>query len=232
MRIALLEDEVEHAERTTLLLRNAGHQVEAFRRGTALIKELHGEPYDLIMLDWEIPDLSGLEVLETIRGQLAIGAPVVFLTHRDDEADVVRALEAGADDFLIKPPRERELIARVEAAGRRARDGSASSQVLEVAPFRVDLRRRFIERDGAAFELTRLEFEVAALLFGNVGKVLSRTHIMQRVWGQGDSTTTRTVDMHVSRVRKVLGLSAAIGLRLTAVYGYGYRLESTRGQPK
>lgn len=232
MRIALLEDEVEHAERTTLLLRNAGHQVEAFRRGTALIKELHGEPYDLIMLDWEIPDLSGLEVLETIRGQLAIGAPVVFLTHRDDEADIVRALEAGADDFLIKPPRERELIARVEAAGRRARDGQVSTQVLEVAPFRIDLHRRCIERDGTTFELTRLEFEVAALLFGNVGKVLSRTHIMQRVWGRGDSTTTRTVDMHVSRVRKVLGLSAAIGLRLTAVYGYGYRLESTESPPK
>lgn len=230
MRIALLEDELEHAERTTTLLRNAGHQVDAFRRGTALIKQLRGEPYDLIMLDWEIPDLSGFEVLETIRGQLAVRAPVVFLTHRDSEADVVRALEAGADDFLIKPPRERELIARVEAAGRRARDGSASSEVLEVAPFRIDLHHRRIERDGMAFELTRREFEVAALLFGNVGKVLSRAHIMQRVWGQGDSTTTRTVDMHVSRVRKVLGLSAAIGLRLTAVYGYGYRLEST-GSP-
>lgn len=232
MRIALLEDESEHAERTMTLLRNAGHQVEAFRRGTSLLKHLRGEPYDLIMLDWEIPDLSGFEVLETIRGPLAIRAPVVFLTHRDAEADVVRALEAGADDFLIKPPRERELIARVEAAGRRARDGSASSDVLEVAPFRVDLRHRRIERDGAALELTRREFEVAALLFGNVGKVLSRAHIMQRVWGQGDSTTTRTVDMHVSRVRNILGLSAAIGLRLSAVYGYGYRLESTGGQTR
>lgn len=231
MRIALLEDELEHAERTTTLLRNAGHQVDAFRRGTALLKQLRGESYDLIVLDWEIPDLSGFEVLETIRGQLAIGAPVVFLTHRDAEADVVRALEAGADDFLIKPPRERELIARVEAAGRRARDGSGSGEVLEVAPFRIDLRHRRIERDGVAFELTRREFEVAALLFSNVGKVLSRAHIMQRVWGQGDSTTTRTVDMHVSRVRKVLGLSAAIGLRLTAVYGYGYRLELTGAPP-
>lgn len=227
MRIALLEDELEHAERTTTLLRNAGHQVEAFRRGTAFLKHLRGEPYDLIMLDWEIPDLSGFEVLETIRGQLAIRVPVVFLTHRDAESDVVRALEAGADDFLIKPPRERELIARVEAAGRRARDGSASNEVLEVAPFRIDLHVRRVECNGVMFELTRREFEVAALLFSNVGRVLSRAHIMQRVWGHGDSTTTRTVDMHVSRVRKVLGLSAAIGLKLTAVYGYGYRLEST-----
>lgn len=232
MRIALLEDECEHAERTMMLLRSAGHEVDAFRRGAALIRQLRGEPYDLIMLDWEIPDLSGFEVLETIRGPLAIAAPVVFLTHRDAEADVVRALEAGADDFLIKPPRERELIARVEAAGRRGRDGSGSSDVLEVMPFRIDLRHGRIERNGVAFELTRREFEVAALLFGNVGKVLSRAHIMQRVWGHGDSTTTRTIDMHVSRVRKVLGLSAAIGLRLTAVYGYGYRLESTGNPPR
>ena len=227
MRIALLEDEQEHADRTSSLLRSAGHQVQVFSRGAALVRQLRIQAYELLMLDWEIPDISGYEVLQTIRRQLGLRTPVVFLTHRDAEADVVQALEAGADDFLIKPPRERELLARVEAAGRRAREDAGSGEVLEVAPFRVDLRRRCVESNGVAFELTPREFEVAALLFSNVGKVLSRTHIMQLVWGQGDTTTTRTVDMHVSRVRKVLGLSAAIGLRLTAVYGYGYRLEST-----
>jgi DNA-binding response OmpR family regulator len=89
------------------------------------------------------------------------------------------------------------------------------------------MEHRRIERDGVPLDLTRREFEVAVLLFRNVGQVLSRGYIMDTVWGRGDTTTTRTVDMHVSRVRKVLGLSAAIGLRLTAVYGYGYRLEST-----
>lgn len=230
MRIALLEDEPEHAERTSSLLRNAGHQVQVFTRGAALLRQLRSDPYELIVLDWELPGASGYEVLQAIRQQLASRTAIVFLTHRDAEADVVQALEAGADDFLIKPPRERELLARVEAA-RRARDGAAAGGVLEIGPFRLDLERRRIESAGKLFELTRREFDVAALLFANLGKVLSRAHIMQLVWGQADSTTTRTVDMHVSRVRKVLGLSAAIGLRLTAVYGYGYRLEST-GSPQ
>lgn len=232
MRIALLEDELEHADRTSSLLRCGGHQVQVFSRGVALIRELRRQPYELIMLDWEIPDISGCEVLQTLRRQLGLRTPVLFLTHRDAEADVVKALEAGADDFLIKPSRERELLARVEAVGRRARDAAAAGEVLEVAPFRIDLRHRRIESNGVAFELTQREFEVATLLFSNVGKVLSRAHIMQLVWGHGDTTTTRTVDMHVSRVRKVLGLSTAIGLRLTAVYGYGYRLESTGSSPK
>ncbi len=118
----------------------------------------------------------------------------------------------------------------MEAAARRDHDGGARPETLEIACFRVDLERRRIESNGVALELTRREFDVAALLFRNVGKVLSRGHLMEAVWGHDSSTTTRTVDMHVSRVRKVLGLSAAIGLRLTAIYGYGYRLEST-GNP-
>jgi DNA-binding response OmpR family regulator len=231
MRIALLEDEHEHADRTSSLLRSAGHQVQVFTRGVALLRQLRSDSFELIMLDWEVPGVSGYEVLQTIRGQLASRTAVVFLTHRDAETDVVQALKAGADDFLIKPPRERELLARVEAAGRRARDAGANGGALEIGPFRIDLEHRRIESAGKTFELTRREFDVAALLFSNLGKVLSRTYILQIIWGQEDTTTTRTVDMHVSRVRKVLGLSAAIGLRLTAVYGYGYRLELT-GSPQ
>ncbi len=227
MRIALLEDETEQAERTASLLRDAGHQVNVFSHGRVLLRQLNSETYDLIMLDWEIPDVSGYEVLQAVRRQQAMRIPILFLTHRDAEADVVQALEAGADDFLIKPPRERELLARVDAVGRRARDGSLQDDVMELPPFTINLQRHQIERDGVELELTRREFEVAALLFRNAGKVLSRGHIMQAVWGHNAVTTTRTVDMHVSRVRKVLGLSAAIGLRLTAVYGYGYRLERT-----
>jgi DNA-binding response OmpR family regulator len=154
-----------------------------------------------------------------------VQTPILFLTHRDAEEDVVQALEAGADDFLVKPPRERELLARVDSVGRRGRDGLPQDETLVVPPFRIDLKRREIETNGMIADLTRREFDVALLLFRNVGKVLSRGHIMQVVWGQSAATLTRTVDMHVSRVRKVLGLSASIGLRLTAIYGYGYRLE-------
>lgn len=227
LRIALLEDDTEQAERTASLLQDVGHQVNLFSRGRALLKQLTLESYDLIMLDWEIPDVSGYDVLQKTRDQLNLRTPILFLTHRDSEEDVVRALEAGADDFLIKPPRERELLARVDALGRRSRDAATQEEFIELPPFRIDLNQRAIERDGVPLELTRREFEVAVLLFRNLGQVLSRGHIMQVVWGHSDATTTRTVDMHVSRVRKVLGLSAAIGLRLTAIYGYGYRLEQT-----
>jgi two-component system, OmpR family, response regulator RegX3 len=231
MRIALLEDDHEQAERAASLLQAAGHQINVFDRGRNLLRQLNGESYDLIMLDWEIPDVSGYEVLRTIRGPLKLSTPVLFLTHRDAEDDVVQALEAGADDFLVKPPRDRELLARVEAVGRRSRDSSSQDETMSVPPFSIDLNRRQIECNGIVADLTRREFEVALLLFRNVGKVLSRGHIMQTVWGQSAGTLTRTVDMHVSRVRKVLGLSTAIGLRLTAIYGYGYRLERSGTTP-
>jgi two-component system, OmpR family, response regulator RegX3 len=227
LRIAFLDDDADQTDRIRALLQGAGHHVYVFNRGRALLGQLRCDTYDLIVLDWEVPDVSGYEVLRTIRTQLEMRTPVLFLTHRDSEADVVQALEAGADDFLIKPPRERELLARVHAIGRRVRAPTPPLESLDHPPFRVDLELHRIERGGVALELTRREFEVALLLFRNIGKVLSRGFIMDAVWGRGDTTTTRTVDMHVSRVRKVLGLSASIGLRLTAIYGYGYRLEHT-----
>jgi two-component system response regulator RegX3 len=225
MRVALLEDEAEQVDRISRLLEEAGHLVHAFPRGRALLNTLRTESFDLIILDWEVPGQSGLEVLEVLRARTAPKIPVLFLTHRDSEADVVQALQAGADDFLIKPARDRELLARLDALGRRFSGHAQAQEFIEVAPFRVDLENHRIERDGKSLELTRREFEVAVLLFRNLGQVLSRGHIMEVVWGQPDATTTRTVDMHVSRVRQVLGLSAAIGLRLTAIYGFGYRLE-------
>lgn len=221
----MLEDETEQAARATMLLEAAGHKVHVFGRGKALLRDLRSETYEVILLDWGIPDLSGFEVLKTIRMQLSLRTPVIFLTHRDSESDVVEALQAGADDFLIKPARERELLARVSAAGRRLHAGALTFGSLTVGPFVLDLGARMIERDGSRFELTRREFDVAALLFNNVGRVLSRGHIMEAVWGEDASATTRTVDMHVSRVRRSLGLSTAIGVSLKAVYGYGYRLE-------
>ena len=226
MRIAFLEDDPDQADRISSLLQGAGHVAHLFQRGRAVLANLQSENYDLIILDWEVPDLSGYEVLQALRSRMNIRTPVIFLTHRDTETDVVQALEAGADDFLIKPARERELLARVEALARRGRE-AAPAVILEIAPYRIDLERRQIERDGAVIELTRREFEVAVVLFQHVGSVVSRGFILDSVWGRGDTTTTRTVDMHVSRVRKLLGLSAAIGLRLAAVYGYGYRLERT-----
>lgn len=225
MRIALLEDDTEQAAWIISLLENAGHQVDSLQRGRSLLRRIRSESYDLFMLDWELPDISGIEVLRQMREHREALTPVLFLTHRDSESDIVEALEAGADDYLVKPPRERELLSRISALERRAREPRPESGGLEAGPFRVDLRQRRILRDGVEIELTPREFDVAAMLFRNLGKVVSRAHILVAVWGRSDDTTTRTVDTHVSRVRTTLGLSSAIGVRLSPVYGYGYRLE-------
>jgi DNA-binding response OmpR family regulator len=230
LRIALLEDDAEQAAWIAQLLETSGHHVDRFERGRALVRRMSSESYDLLILDWELPDISGLDVLKTMREQLDTATPVLFVTHRDSESDIVDALEAGADDYLIKPPRERELLSRVNAMGRRSRD--QKPDVLEAGPYRVDFKQRVISRGDQPVELTRREFDVAAMLFHNLGKVVSRAHVLVTVWGNHDGSTTRTVDTHVSRVRLALGLSASSGVRLTTVYGYGYRLELVRQEPR
>lgn len=227
MIIAFLEDDAEQAARVVSVLESAGHVLERFDRGRNLLRRLGTDSFDLLILDWEVPDQSGLEVLRILRLQLATRTPVLFLTHRDEESDVVLALENGADDYMVKPPRERELLSRVHALERRSRPQDAAGLVMQVGPYRLDVVQRRIDRDGARIELTRREFDIAALLFANAGKVLSRAHILAAVWGVGDDVSTRTIDTHVSRLRASLGLSAAAGVRLTPVYGYGYRLEAT-----
>lgn len=230
MRIAVLEDDAEQAEHVRLLLEAAGHTAHVYHRGRALLARLAHESYDLLVIDWEVPDVSGYDVLHRAREQLLTRTPILFLTHRDSERDVVQALEAGADDFLVKPPRDREFIARVHALGRRAR--AETGQVIDVPPYRIDLDRSTITRDGGVIDLTRREYEVALFFFRNLGKVVSRAHLLESVWGRGGDLTTRTVDTHVSRLRAALGLSAASGLRLTPVYGYGYRLELAPPAPR
>jgi DNA-binding response OmpR family regulator len=228
MRIALLEDDPDHGAQLQALLEGGGHHVHLFTRGRPLLNRLAHESFDVIVLDWMIPDVSGYDVLRTIRSQTVSDTPVLFLTHRDAEADVVAALDAGADDFLVKPARERELLARVKALGRRGPDREAAADVLELGPVRIDVGRREIRCDGVPVELTPREFDVAVFFFRNPGKLLSRAHLMEVIWGRSTDASLRTVDTHVSRLRSALALSAERGVRMVPVYGHGYRLEVTR----
>jgi len=225
MRIAVLEDDADQAERVRQLLESADHVAHLFTRGKLLLADLARESYDLLIIDWEVPDMSGIEVLQTLRKQ-SMTTPILFLTHRDSEHDIVQALQSGADDFVVKPPRDRELLARVQALARRSR--VETGECIDVGSFHIDLSQSLVTRDQTPIELTRREYELTVFLFRNLNKVVSRSHILESVWGRGGDITTRTVDTHVSRLRIALGLSSAVGVRLTPVYGYGYRLETTQ----
>lgn len=225
MRIALLEDESHVAELVTLWLSDSGHAVTAFASGEMLINSLRRDTYDLLVLDWMVPDIDGEKVLAWVREHLEWHIPVIFVTQRDEEEDVVRILSAGADDYLVKPVRQRELQARITALARRAHLDEPQSHLLEFQPYTIDTTERMVRFDDHAVQLTQKELDLACFLFRNAGRILSRDHILESVWGHRPGMNTRTVDTHVSRLRNKLELNAHNGWRLTGVYHHGYRLE-------
>jgi DNA-binding response OmpR family regulator len=225
MRIAILEDDISQTELLSHWLQLAGHHPHAFDQGANLLRALERESFDALVLDWNVPDLSGVEVLKRVRQRLHSSVPVLFVTGRNREDDVVLALREGADDYMIKPVRRLELLARLEALARRGRHGQEQAEVLEVDAFRVDCQTRTVMRHGRQVDLTAKDFDLSVLFLRNIGRLLSRGHIRETVWGPNAVVTSRTLDTHVSRIRNKLGLTPEHGWRLAAVYRYGYRLE-------
>ena len=226
MRIALLEDEQDQADLVCAWLKAAGHSCHAYVLGKDLVREALRETFDLFLLDWEVPGMSGAEVLVWIRANIAEAVPVLFVTARQREEDIVHALTNGADDYMIKPLGKLELLARIEALGRRARAGQRVDEgVLEFGQLGIDCRSRKVTLGGAEVAMTQKDYELALFLLRNLGRLLSRGHILEAVWGQSAEINTRTVDTHVSRIRGKLQLTPENGWRLSAVYQHGYRLE-------
>ncbi len=224
MRIAILEDDPDQLALLKLWLTNAGHDVHGFLRGRKIKLHAARESFDLFLLDWQVPDISGAEVLVWLRETVSKTVPVLFVTARDTEEDIVFALERGADDYMVKPIRRQEMLARTNALLRRAFPLS-EAQILEFPPFIVDTRRREIIRDSIKISLTPKEHDLAVALFRNIGRLMSRGHLQETVWGKAENLATRTVDNHVSQVRKKLDLGPSSGFQVVSVYQYGYRLE-------
>jgi DNA-binding response OmpR family regulator len=224
MQVAVLDDDVHQLDLLSNAVQAVGHACHRFGTGAELLHALQRATFDLFLIDWELPDMSGLDVLRTLRQRHRVHSPVIFVTQRDDERDVVQALSAGADDYVVKPVRSAELKARMLAQLRRAYPEEAAG--LRHGDFLLQPASRTVHYQGRPIELKQREFELAHCLFARLGQLLSRAYLMQTVWGHDVELPTRTLDTHVSAVRSKLGLRPDRGYRLSAVYGHGYRLEA------
>jgi len=224
MRIGYLEDDPSQKELVTSWLESEGHAVLHAGTGAGFLKMLRDNPVDLFLLDWQLPDMEGTDVLVKIRENLRLDVPVIFATQRDSEQDIVSALRAGADDYIKKPLSKSELLARIDAIGRRAGINPQSS-VVEVDAIKIDLKSETISVDGQPVKMTSKDYQLAVCLLKNIGKMLSREYLLREVWGIDAPLNTRTVDVHVSRVRRSLNLVPENGYLVKTIYQHGYRLE-------
>ncbi len=225
MNILLLEDDKAQAEMYTGWLQEAGHDVQHFADAESILGALSQSGYDLIVLDWELPESSGLEVLGEIRARVNWHVPVLFVTQRDAEEDIVSALHSGADDYMVKRASKAEFVARVTALGRRLANESLE---FEVGAYRFIPLSRKAYYSGEEIKLTAKEFDLALYMFRNLGRLLARDQILRDIWGVS-GLNTRTVDMHISRIKKRLAISPENGYRMKTVYQHGYRLEEANG---
>jgi DNA-binding response OmpR family regulator len=225
-RIGLLEDDQDQAQLYEVWLGKAGYQTRAYHEAAEFRRRLAADPMDLLLLDWELPGTSGIEVLRWLRENGDPNLPVIFITVRDSEEDIVEALRHGADDYLIKPLRAGELLARISAVLRRAGIGSDEQAApTQMGPYALDPERHRVLLNGQEVPLTQREYELAAYLFRRQGRIVSREALLEDVWKIHGDVVTRTVDTHISRLRRKLELGGEHGWRLTAIYQHGYRLE-------
>jgi len=225
MNIALLEDELLQAELMQHWLRHADITCVHYATGKAFRAGIVNDSVDLILLDWMLPDDDGLEILVWLRKTLGNAIPVMFVTARSDEEGVGTALDKGADDYLIKPLRRVETLARINALARR---GSASSATA-VTLGGVHIDKHHATINGEPVDLSDRELTLAIYMLRNHGRLLTRQELQENVWRTSAGFIARAVDTHVSRLRTKLRLTAENGFNLSAIFHRGYRLEYHAG---
>jgi DNA-binding response OmpR family regulator len=227
-RLLLVEDDQAIARPLRRALEREGFAVEHVEAGEPAIARVGAGGIDLVVLDLTLPDIDGLDVCRQIRSSHP-ALPILMLTARREEVDVVVGLDAGADDYVAKPFRVAELVARLRARLRVASDADAvagDADVVTAGDVRIDRAAHRAFLGEAELELTPKEFDLLSLLVGEVGRTVTRTRIMRDVWDEHWWGSTRTLDMHVSALRRKLGDNPADPRRLVTVRGVGFRLES------
>lgn len=225
MHIGVLEDDFDQQAFIEQCLVSANHQVSLFSRASELRRATQEERFDFLIIDWRLPDGCGMDVVGHLRQNDGWRGPILFVTASQNEDDVVHALEQGADDFLAKPLRPKELIARVSALGRRAGYETQRPAISCPDAFSINTEEHSISIADTSVALTEREYQLATLFFSKVGELLTRAHLLELIWGIKGSVSTRTVDTHVSRLRRKLELDGRHGLRLRSIYQSGYRME-------
>jgi DNA-binding response OmpR family regulator len=225
MRIVVLDNDRSQGDLISQVLTSAGHVCHAFQTGKELLGQLRKDTYDMLIFDWQVVDMGGAELMRKAREKLSENAPVMFLTTSSGEDDIVSGLDAGADDYMIKPLRRSEMVARVQALLRRAFPAQNGAEQLTFGQYVFETRPGRLLMDGHVLDVTHKEFYLALLFFRNIGRPLSRAYIHEAVWIRETEVPSRTMDTHVSRVRNKLQLKPENGFRLVPVYSYGYRLE-------
>ncbi|OZG72610.1 DNA-binding response regulator [Hahella sp. CCB-MM4] len=225
MKIALLEDDPNLAEQLLGHLKDSAIMCKHYSTGKDFLYAVTHDSFDLLIMDWQLPDMEGIDALRKLRQQLDWPIPVLFLTQREAEEDIINALQAGADDYMVKPARPGELLARLHALVRRNKKETTQSEEEIYGPFRINHKKRTIHLNDEPLTLTDKDFELTAFLFENKGRLLSRKYLLERVWGVNSDINTRTVDTHMSRLRRKLGIKPENGFRIKTIYQHGYRLE-------
>lgn len=234
-RIAVLEDNPAQAEAVIRWLERAGYDVVHAADGDAFIELIGKEQVDMLLLDWDVPGKTGIEVLAHARDKLGFLIPIVMITQHDDERDIVHGLERGADDYLVKPASERMLIARVVAQLRKYYPQTQAAQSVEHEGYVLtaggampggDVKPGHVMLPGTdhPIELPEREFKIAYYLFQHAGRVVARDTLFTYVWGKIESDQSGTLATYITRLRNALKLRAH-GLKITSVYRHGYRLE-------
>ncbi|NMM27031.1 MAG: response regulator transcription factor [Glaciimonas sp.] len=225
MRIAVLDDDPVQAGLTCKILNTAGHVCHPFSNAGEMLQQLRRDSCDMLILDWQTAGASGPEVMRWAREKMLPKLPVLFITSHSSEDDIIEALAAGADEYMIKPIRRSELVARVQALLRRAYPSQNATERIQFGRYVFETRSAQLTFDGTPIALTHKEFNLALLFFRNLGRPLSRVTILESVWSGNSEIPSRSMDTHVSRVRSKLQLHPENGFRLAPVYSYGYCLE-------
>ncbi|WP_284335016.1 response regulator transcription factor [Comamonas sp. NoAH] len=224
MRIAVLDDDRLQLEMMERVATELGHTCRLHENGQSCLQDLRRETFDMLIVDWELPDTNGPEVIRWAREHLAPSLPILFVTHRSEESDIVQGLQCGADDFMTKPLRVPELKARMQALLRRAYP-QCTDDVQSFGPYTFKRSALTVTFGSKEVVLTYREFALAILLFQNAGRLMSRDHLREAVWGQNSEVLSRSLDTHVSRLRQVLQLRPGNTYSIAAVYGLGYRMD-------